>query len=171
MRISLIKLLVISLFVSFGLSACAPKPIISQTVEIAQLGEDLGQEIIIIPEAQGVRDNFKKAYSAALEGKGFSVVEKPFGTPLADYPLSSTYIARWSWDLATYMSYAEIHILAYGKEIGHALYDSRLGRGSTKKFINAEEKINELIEQLFPDGATVVHSGGNSEASEKPNAD
>jgi len=146
---TLIKSFIVSIALLIGTSAC----VINQTVRAVRLNEDLGRKIVIVPEKEGVRSSFTEAYSAALKVKGLSVVEKPFGTPLTDYPLASTYVARWSWDLATYMSYAEIHIFEHGREIGHALYDSRMGGGRIdKKFINAEEKINELVDQLFPNG-------------------
>jgi len=168
MYTSLIKPLVVSIALLVGTSAC----VINQTVRAVRLNENLGSEIVIVPEKEGVRISFTEAYSAALKAKGLSVVEKPFGTPLTDYSLASTYVARWSWDLATYMSYAEIHVFEHGKEIGHVLYDSRMGGGRIdKKFIKAEEKINELVDQLFPDGSVLSRHEEKSEALEELDAD
>lgn len=55
--------------------------------------------------------------------------------------------------MATYMAYAEIKVNDNGKPIGEAIYDSTNGSGNLGKFISAETKIKELVDQLFPTGA------------------
>ena len=55
------------------------------------------------------------------------------------------------------MSYADIRVYQYGQQVGQAEYDSRWGGGRViDKFINAEKKITELTNQLFPNGAAVL---------------
>lgn len=50
-----------------------------------------------------------------------------------------------------YMTYLDIRVFENGQQVGRALYDARRGGGRVfKKFINAEKKINELVDQLFP---------------------
>jgi len=47
-----------------------------------------------------------------------------------------------------------IRVYQYGQQVGQAEYDSRWGGGRViDKFINAEKKITELTNQLFPNGA------------------
>ena len=65
-------------------------------------------------------------------------------------PAVSTYTGLWSWDLALYLSYAEIVVYRNGMRAGQAVYDSRGGGGNMKKFIKADEKITELVNELFP---------------------
>lgn len=62
---------------------------------------------------------------------------------------TSTYVARWSWDLALYMSYAEIKVFHKGSLDGEAKYDSTKGSANMGKFIDAEPKIRELVNQLM----------------------
>jgi hypothetical protein len=48
------------------------------------------------------------------------------------------------------MSYAKIVVFHEGAQTGEALYDATKGGGRLDKFIDAEPKIRELVEQLFP---------------------
>jgi hypothetical protein len=62
---------------------------------------------------------------------------------------NSTYTARWGWDVALYMKYAEIKVYQSATLIGEAVYDATWGGGRLDKFINAENKIREVVEELF----------------------
>lgn len=61
----------------------------------------------------------------------------------------STYTANWRWDLALYMAFADLRIFTNGKQAGQATYDSLSGGANMSKFIKADEKIGELVDQLF----------------------
>jgi hypothetical protein len=96
-----------------------------------------------------VREGFLATYQAALTARGFRTkVLEPTAAPDA-CPLTSTYTANWRWDLALYMAFADITIYSNGKKVGQAVYDSLGGGGNLGKFINAEEKIKELVDLLF----------------------
>lgn len=109
----------------------------------------LVREICVVRNAD-VRENFLTAYRNALEDKGFAprVLETTAG--ISSCPLSSRYTANWRWDLALYMAYAKITVYENGSEVGSAVYDSLGGGGNLAKFIDAEAKIKELVDQLFP---------------------
>lgn len=62
---------------------------------------------------------------------------------------TSTYVARWTWDLSLYMSYAEIKVFHKGSLDGEAKYDSTRGGANMNKFIDSEPKIRELVNQLM----------------------
>jgi len=47
------------------------------------------------------------------------------------------------------MVYAEIKVFYQGKLDGEAIYDARMGGANMNKFIDAEPKIRELVEQLI----------------------
>jgi len=169
MYTSLIKPLVVSIALLVGTSAC----VIRQDTQPVQVTKELGTEIVIIPKTKGVRRGFTKTYREALEDKGFSVLEKKAGTRFSDYPLASTYIAKWSWDVTTYMSYAEIWVYQYGKQIGHVIYKVQGGNFSLRpsKWKNAEPKIHELVDELFPDHVTVNRREFSDDPSEESDAD
>ncbi|MBA1272492.1 Sbal_3080 family lipoprotein [Stutzerimonas azotifigens] len=130
------------------LSGCS----IKQTVTPAELAADLPAEICAIP-AEGLREGFNTTYKSLLQSKGFTVRELKPNTSPRTCELSTTYIGKWGWDLALYMKYADIRVFNKGRQVGQALYDSRSGGGRLDKFIDAETKIAELTDQLFPNGA------------------
>ena len=129
------------------LSGCS----IKQQVDPAKLTATLAPDICLIP-GNGVRDGFTTAYGDALRGKGFSVRTLHMGASPSRCPLSTTYTGNWRWDFALYMSYADIRVFEGGRQVGRAVYDARSGGGRPDKFINAESKIIELTDQLFPVG-------------------
>jgi hypothetical protein len=125
---------------------------IKQTVTPAVMSSEMPPEICLIP-AEGLRAGFNTTYDALLKKKGFQTRQIPSGSSPSSCRLSTTYIGTWSWDLALYMSYADIRVFEDGKQVGRAEYDSRHGGGRFDKFIDAEEKITEMTDLLFPAGA------------------
>ena len=125
---------------------------IKQQVDPAKLNPELSPEICLIP-ASGVRGGFTVAYSEALESKGFAVRTLPAGISPTRCQIATTYTGIWNWDMALYMSFADIRVYEHGRQVGKAVYDSRGGAGRPDKFISAESKIVELTDQLFPTGA------------------
>lgn len=123
-------------------------------------GCSIQQQVIPVPTTEirkiciinnpDVRESFLDAYIDALQSRDFhSEILDESATPI-DCALTSTYTANWRWDLALYMAFAEIKVYDNGKEVGHALYDSLGGSGSLSKFISADLKVHELVDQLFP---------------------
>ena len=119
---------------------------IRQTV--TPISVDIGREVCIVRN-DDVRESFLEVYQQVLEAKGyrFRVVTKGEASAC---PVTSTYRANWSWDLALYMSYAQIKVYKDRREIGTAEYDSTRGSANLGKFIGASGKIEELVDQLFP---------------------
>jgi hypothetical protein len=105
-----------------------------------------------------VRESFLDAYQRALEGKNLKTRVLPQTATPRDCPQASTYTANWRWDLALYLAFVDINIFQDGKSVGRAVYDSLGGGGNLSKFIDAEKKINELVDLLFP---TVLPSDAN----------
>lgn len=124
------------------ISACS----ITQKVEPAEI--TTGSELCII-ENPDVRKGFLEEYKAALSSKGVSYQVVSENSVPASCEWTSTYIARWTWDLSLYMSYAEIKIFHNGSLDGEAKYDSTRGGANMSKFIDAEPKIRELVNELM----------------------
>lgn len=124
------------------LTACS----ITQNVEPAQL---VSQQPLCIIENPNVRQGFLNEYAAALTDKGIPHQIVNARTVPASCEWTSTYTASWTWDLALYMSYAEIKVFHRGQLDGEAIYDSRRGGGNLSKFIDAEEKVRELVNELI----------------------
>jgi hypothetical protein len=111
---------------------------------------DLATRAICIRQNPAVREAFLEAYRQALEGKGFSVRIVPASAGIGECPLLTTYTANWRWDLALYLAYAEMVVYRESRPVGKAVYDATLGGGRMDKFIKADEKIRELVNELFP---------------------
>ena len=116
-------------------------------VDVAGVGQVC---VINNPE---VRPSVMAAYKRVLGDKGYTVRELPQTAAITDCKVTSTYRASWHWDLAMYMHYAEFRVFVDGRERGNAIYDATRGGGNPNKFIDADKKIAELINQLFPGGA------------------
>lgn len=132
--------------VAITLGGCA----IHQNVRPVEHFSD--KEICII-ENTSVRPSFAEAYKRALTNKGYLVRSLPASASIVECNITTTYTATWRWDLALYMAFAEIRVYSNGKPIGEAKYDSQRGGANMGKFIDADKKINELTNQLFPGGA------------------
>jgi hypothetical protein len=126
-----------------ALSGCA----IHQTVKPLDRFESRS---VCIVENADVRPGFLEAYKGALAERGYKVKTLVPGSSLIECPITSTYTANWHWDLAMYMSFADITVYNNGKPAGKATYDSTHGGGNMSKFIDAKKKITELVNQLYP---------------------
>ncbi|MDQ1812183.1 Sbal_3080 family lipoprotein [Massilia sp. CCM 9210] len=126
-----------------ALSGCA----IHQNVKPV---ERFDSKVVCIVDNPSVRATFFDAYERALTNKGYEVKKLASGASLVECPLTSTYTATWRWDLAMYMAYADIVVYKNAKPAGKATYDASRGGGNMGKFIGAEKKITELVDQLFP---------------------
>jgi len=131
------------ILVSFGFLGCA----ITQHVD--PIAAAPTPEVCII-ENPDVREGFLSEYKATLHTRGYEVRVLPRDASLDACTVTSTYVARWSWDVTIYMAYAEIKVFVNGELAGQALYDSRRGSANLDKFIDAEPKIRELVSELFP---------------------
>jgi hypothetical protein len=126
------------------LSGCA----ITQSVKpVAQFE---GNQVCIVVNPAVSQAGFLVAYSRALTERGYTVRQLPAGSALTACPVTSTYTANWRWDMAMYMALADIKVYKAGTQSGEAIYNAMSGGGNMNKFIRADAKIAELVDQLFP---------------------
>jgi hypothetical protein len=104
---------------------------------------------ICIIKNEKVREGFLDAYGDALKAKSIQVKTLAETATLNDCPTTSTYTANWAWDMALYMRYAEIKVYRSAAFVGEAGYDATWDGGRLDKFISAENKIRELVDELF----------------------
>ena len=120
---------------------------IKQTVKPMEFAAE--QIEICILQNRNVRHGFLDAYADALKEKNFQVKTLADNASLNECATTSTYTAHWAWDLALYMRYAEIKVYRNAALVGEAVYDATWGGGRLDKFINAENKIREMVNELF----------------------
>lgn len=103
---------------------------------------------ICIIEDASVREGFLAELTKVLDEKqvSYRVVNKQ---EALDCNWTMTYLGRWAWDVSLYMAYAEIRIYHNGEMTGEAIYDASRGAFNLAKFIDAEPKIRELVEELL----------------------
>ncbi|HEY1042861.1 MAG TPA: Sbal_3080 family lipoprotein [Telluria sp.] len=131
---------------ALALAACT----IQQTVQPVT---QVVSKTVCVVENTGVKPGFLEAYRRTLTGKGYQVRQLPPTAALTECPVTSTYSANWRWDMALYMEYAEINVYNNAQPVGKATYDARSGGGNMSKFIDADKKVAELADKLFPGGA------------------
>jgi hypothetical protein len=136
------KKIVFMLIAGAFLSSCA----ISQNVEQAHIPN--AAKLCVI-ENDRVREGFLPELLGVLDEKGIGYVVTGKHAASNGCEWTLTYTARWSWDLAIYMSYAEIKVFRNGILDGKAIYDSTSGAFNLGKFIDSEPKIRELVEELM----------------------
>jgi len=108
------------------------------------------KEVCIIDNPLVTKQAFFETYRDTLHKKGFVVKKLAPNSASNSCPVTSTYTANWKWDMALYLSYADIKIFREGVQAGSAVYDAREGQANMSKFIKGEEKVKELVELLFP---------------------
>lgn len=135
-----IKLLI--LLSTVVISACS----ITQNIQSVEITK--GSELCIV-ENLSVRKGFLEEFKSVLSSKGIAYQVVSESSVPTSCEWTSTYIANWTWDLALYMSYAEIKVFHNGNLEGVAKYDSTRGGANLSKFIDAETKIQELVNELM----------------------
>ncbi len=119
---------------------------IKQSVEPAELQQEA--KVCIVDNPQ-VRDSFLEELKSAVDDRGIMYEVVSSGNTSANCEWKVTYTANWTWDLALYMSYARISVFHNGELDGEAIYDSTAGSGNMGKFINAGDKVRELVDELM----------------------
>jgi hypothetical protein len=136
---------IVAALLAAGLAGCA----IHQDVKpVGALGT---RQICVVENPAVSQDGFLKVYKRSLEDKGFEVRQIAPASPVTACPVTTTYTANWKWDWALYMKYAAINVYNNGQPAGEAVYDA--DANALGRYIKAENKIRELVNQLFPGGA------------------
>lgn len=87
-----------------------------------------------------LRDQFSRHGIATTVYQG----EKP-----ADCRYHVEYEARWDWDLAVYLKYADVRVFDDSALIGQATYDARNGSGRVDKLGHTDQKFVPLLDALL----------------------
>ena len=119
--------------------------------DVRPVGSLPARQICVIENPAVAQAEFVQAYMRALQQKGFEVREISPGSPRDACPVTTTYTAQWRWHWALVMYRAELRIYSNGQNAGEAIYTA--GREAPGQYIHAEDKIRELVDQLFPGGA------------------
>jgi len=76
--------------------------------------------------------------------------ERYEGRPLSDCEYTVSYVAHWHWDIAVYLTDAEVTVRHGGNEIGHAVYHLRANGGlDMGKWASAESKMIPVLNDML----------------------
>ncbi|WP_328188624.1 Sbal_3080 family lipoprotein [Marinobacter sp. OP 3.4] len=127
---------------------------ITQKVEpVASYGSDK----LCVIENDDVREGFLDALESSLAGQRIDYTVVDGGAVPKACQWTLTYTANWRWDLAIYMAYAEIKVFEGRSQKGGATYDAMRGGANMNKFIDAEDKIRELVNELFGNQSAALY--------------
>jgi hypothetical protein len=96
---------------------------------------------ICVIENPRVREEFLDLYRQALVARGYQVDVVPSVSPLGVCPVTSKYVAYWSWDVLPYMARAQIDVYRDGLPAGQGTIAG--------KYSATEEKIRKLVHDLY----------------------
>lgn len=97
-------------------------------------------------------DVFMAGFLPELESqiKSYGITTRIFDGPTPmDCKYRLEYTANWQWDLAMYLSYAQLKVYNDSALIGEAEYDARYGGGRMDKFGPTANKLKTLTQPLF----------------------
>jgi len=105
-------------------------------------------ELCIQENKDVLMDGFLPELQSQIQSHG--IMTRVFqGPPPADCKHHLEYVANWRWDLAMYLSFAELRVYENKNLIGQAIYDARSGGASFDKFGSTSEKLKSLTDELF----------------------
>lgn len=104
-------------------------------------------EVVLIENSK-TRDGLKQAIEAWLKKNGYKYAVVSDDSKHDHEKISIEYVGFWRWDLALYLSAAEIEAFHQGQRVGKVSYKAPNSL-NTKKFSNAEQRIHYMLEILF----------------------
>lgn len=120
------------------------------SIQVRPVEPDLGMSHVCISHNRKVQvENFVPVVREGLSRHGVTSEEFQDVAP-SHCEFILTYTARRSWDMAPYLSYAEIWIQRDGEEVATGEFHLR-GKGgySFYKFEGTKKKIDPMIDRLF----------------------
>jgi hypothetical protein len=124
-----------------ALSGCS----ISQTIDPVKAPVS---QVCVLKNPKVLMEEFLPELQKQIQGKGFPTQEYTGARPSAcSHHLE--YTANWAWDMAMYLTYAEMRVYDRAGLAGKAVYDARRGSGRLDKFGRTAEKIGPLVDELF----------------------
>lgn len=135
-----VRLLVFSVLL-FALTGCS----ITKSVEPIKAPVS---QVCVLDNPKVLMKEFQPELQRQIEEKGFPTKVYTGSRP-DDCSHHLEYTANWYWDMAMYLTYAEMRVYDLRGLAGKAVYDARRGSGRLDKFGRTAEKIRPLVDELF----------------------
>jgi hypothetical protein len=105
-------------------------------------------QVCVLDNPKVFMKEFQPEMQKQIEEKGYPTKVYTGARP-ADCSHHLEYTANWQWDMAMYLTYAEMRVYDRVGLAGKAVYDARRGGGRLDKFGRTAEKIKPLVDELF----------------------
>lgn len=129
-----------ALVMSIGCTAVSVQPVDPQ-LQIGRVCIEKNPAVEVVDFLDVVRAGFRR------HGIETNVYD---GTPPRECEFVLRYTARRSWDLASYMAHAELHLERSGQPLASAIYHLRGGGGyALTKYDSTRKKMNPVIDELL----------------------
>lgn len=141
---------------------------ITQTID--PIESTRASQVCVLDNPEIFMDEFRPEMQKQIEAKGIPTTVYKGDRP-AECSHYLEYTANWQWDMAMYLTYAEMRVYDHRGLAGQAVYDARRGGGRLDKFGRTAEKIRPLIDQLFGSvtvGSTAVPTSVSTNAAAEP---
>lgn len=129
-------------FSTMALLGCGKFDVINDPAK----GIDQAKNICIIKDGK-TREGFCSAMESWLSKEGIKYSILPVGTDVEKCEWTLKYYGLWSWDLALFLSDAEITAFREGKLVGREKL--RVGQWDAHKFEKGEVRIHKMMDMLF----------------------
>ncbi|WP_207261052.1 Sbal_3080 family lipoprotein [Desulfovibrio sp. Huiquan2017] len=134
--------LLLFLFILLAMAGCGKFDVINDPAE----GISQAKKICIIKNTE-TREGFIVAMEHWLDKEGIAYRVLPAGSHVGDAEWTLTYYGLWSWDLALFLSDAEINAFHNKEMVGRVKL--RVGQWDAHKFEKGEKRIYNLMDMLF----------------------
>ena len=104
-------------------------------------------EIVIIKDSE-TKEGFLETIQKWLSSNGYIYQVKPDHSKHDQDKVTLEYVGYWKWDLALYLSQADLEAFHEGQRVGEVNYKAA-NNFNFNKFSNAEERINYMLDVLF----------------------
>lgn len=102
---------------------------------------------ICIVKNDSTRPGFLQALESWFQKESIRYKVLPSNATIADHEWVITYFGAWSWDLAIFLSHAEINAYHNGKLAGREKL--LVGQWDKNKFEKGEQRIHKLMDMLY----------------------
>ncbi|WP_147822285.1 Sbal_3080 family lipoprotein [Salidesulfovibrio onnuriiensis] len=109
-------------------------------------GIEDAQKLYII-KSDTTKIGFLEALESWCKKEGVRYEVLPSSANPSDHEWALTYFGRWSWDLAIFLSNAEITAFHNGKQVGQEKLI--VGQWDKNKFEKGEKRIHKMMDMLY----------------------
>ena len=156
------KLIVPAILLLTGCTVIQVTPVDSRKYEVKKICIEPNEKVTQVEFLTMIEQSFAKHGIAS---------ERYTGKPPDSCEFTSSYVAHWNWDIAYYLTDADIAIRRGAEVIGHAVYHLRNKGGlALSKWASARSKMEPVLDQLLAQFSVNSNGSEPDSAADTPAA-